>query len=140
MALKNGLPEEAEQYLREAIALDPEYMEAVLALISVFGQQERHEDVIELFETLQQNDFEWSTLYPFAAEAYENLELYDRAYEFYRLAYNDFKEDATFLEKYVYFLLEEGKRSEAREVLGQLINIQPGEPEWQEKLETLEFE
>lgn len=140
MALKNGLPEEAEQHLREAIALDPEYMEAVLALISVFGQQERHEDVIELFETLQQNDFEWSTLYPFAAEAYENLELYDRAYEFYRLAYNDFKEDATFLEKYVYFLLEEGKRSEAKEVLGQLINIQPGEPEWQEKLETLEFE
>ena len=52
--------------------------------------------MIELFETLQQNDFEWSTLYPFAAEAYENLELYDRAYEFYRLAYNDFKEDATF--------------------------------------------
>ena len=39
MALKNGLPEEAEQHLREAIALDPEYMEAVLALISVFGQQ-----------------------------------------------------------------------------------------------------
>ncbi len=140
MALKNSLPVEAEQYLREAIALDPEYMEAVLALISVLGQQERNEDVIELFETLQQNDFEWSTLYPFAAEAYENLELYDRAYEFYRLAYNDFKEDATFLEKYVYFLLEEGKRSEAKVVLEQLINIQPGEPEWQEKLEALEFE
>jgi len=140
MALKNSLPIEAEQYLREAIALDPEYMEAVLALISVLGQQERNEDVIELFETLQQNDFEWSTLYPFAAEAYENLELYDRAYEFYRLAYNDFKEDATFLEKYVYFLLEEGKRSEAKVILEQLINIQPGEPEWQEKLEALEFE
>ncbi len=140
MALKNSLPVDAEQYLREAIALDPEYMEAVLALISLLGQQERNEDVIELFETLQQNDFEWSTLYPFAAEAYENLELYDRAYEFYRLAYNDFKEDATFLEKYVYFLLEEGKRSEAKVVLEQLMNIQPGEPEWQEKLEALEFE
>ncbi|XRD26218.1 tetratricopeptide repeat protein [Lysinibacillus fusiformis] len=140
MALKNSLPVDAEQYLREAIALDPEYMEAVLALISVLGQQERNEDVIELFETLQQNDFEWSTLYPFAAEAYENLELYDRAYEFYRLAYNDFKEDAIFLEKYVYFLLEEGKRSEAKVVLEQLMNIQPGEPEWQEKLEALEFE
>ncbi len=140
MALKNGLTDEAENYLREAIALDPEYMEAVLALISVLTQQERSEDVIELFETLQQNDFEWSTLYPFAADAYANLELYDRAYEFYRLAYTDFKEDATFLEKYVYFLLEEGKRSEAKEVLGQLIRVQPGEPEWQEKLESLEFE
>ncbi len=140
MALKNGLQAEAEQHLREAIALDPEYMEAVLALISVLAQQERSEDVIELFEALQQNDFEWSTLYPFAANAYENLELYDRAYEFYRLAYNDFKEDATFLEKYVYFLLEEGKRLEAKEVLGHLIAIQPGETEWQEKLEALEFE
>lgn len=140
MALKNGLPAEAEQYLREAVALDPEYMEAVLTLISILAQQERFEDVIELFETLQQNDFEWSALYPFAAEAYENLELYDRAYEFYSLAYNDFKEDAAFLEKYVYFLLEEGKRSEAKEVLGQLIAIQPGETEWQEKLESLEFE
>ncbi|WP_341302309.1 tetratricopeptide repeat protein [Lysinibacillus sp. FSL H8-0500] len=140
MALKNSLPEEAEQHLREAIALDPEYMEAVLALIAIFGQQERHEDVIELFETLQQNDFEWSALYPFAAAAYENLELYDRAYEFYRLAYNDFKEDATFLEKYVYFLVEEGKRLEAKEVLEQLLRIQPGEPAWQELLETLEFE
>ncbi len=140
MALKNALPNEAESYLREAIALDPEYMEAVLTLISILTQQERFEDVVELFETLQKNDFEWNTLYPYAADAYANLELYDRAYEFYRLAYTDFKEDAAFLEKYVYFLLEEGKRSEVKEVIGYLIKLQPGEPQWQEMLEGLELE
>ncbi|CAM5535307.1 Tetratricopeptide repeat protein OS=Lysinibacillus sphaericus OX=1421 GN=LS41612_15510 PE=4 SV=1 [Lysinibacillus sphaericus] len=134
------MPNEAESYLREAIALDPEYMEAVLTLISILTQQERFEDVVELFETLQKNDFEWNTLYPYAADAYANLELYDRAYEFYRLAYTDFKEDAAFLEKYVYFLLEEGKRSEVKEVIGHLIKLQPGEPQWQEMLEGLELE
>lgn len=137
MALKNSLPQEAEGYLREAIALDPEYMEAVLALMSVLANQERYEDVIELFETLQKNDFEWDALYPFIGEAYANLEQYDRAYEFYRLAYTEFKEDATFLEKYVYFLLEDGKRTEAREIVEQLIALHPGEPQWEEMLESL---
>ena len=140
MALKNSLPTEAENYLREAIALDPEYMEAILALMSVLSNQERDEDIIELFESLQKNDFEWVALYPFAAAAYANLEQYDCAYEFYSLAYTEFKEDATFLEKYLYFLLDDGKRMEAKGVVEQLIALQPGELQWQEMLESLEFE
>ncbi|MEG0258942.1 MAG: tetratricopeptide repeat protein [Lysinibacillus sp.] len=140
LALKNNLPIEAENYLREAIALDPEYMEAVLVLISIFTKQERSEDVIELFETLQTNDFEWTTLYPFAAEAYSKLEAYERAYEFYRLAYTDHIDDVDFLEKFSYFLLEEGKRKEAKEVLQKLSVLQPAEPQWVEMLENLEIE
>ena len=50
MALKNSIPTEAIGYLSEAIALDPEYMEAILVLMSVLAQQERYEDVIELYE------------------------------------------------------------------------------------------
>lgn len=140
MALKNSLPADAENYLREAVALDPEYMEAILALMSVLSNQDRDEDIIELFESLQKNDFEWVALYPFTAAAYANLEQYDRAYEFYRLAYTEFKEDAIFLEKYLYFLLDDGKRTEARGIVEQLIALQPGEPQWQEMLESLEFE
>lgn len=140
MALKNSLPADAENYLREAVALDPEYMEAVLALMSVLSNQDRDEDIIELFESLQKNDFEWVALYPFTAAAYANLEQYDRAYEFYSLAYTEFKEDATFLEKYLYFLLDDGKRTEARGIVEQLIALQPGEPQWQEMMESLEFE
>ena len=138
MALKNGATDLAEQHLREAVALDPEYMEAILTLMALLSKQERSEDVIELFEELGKNDFEWTTLYPFAAEAYSKLEDYERAYEFYRLAYTDNKEDVAFLEKFVYFLLEEGKRNEAREILEQLLMLQPAEAQWMEMLDSLD--
>lgn len=138
MALKNGKPEEAEEYLRQAIALDPEYMEAILTLMSLLSQQERDEDVIDLFEELQKNEFEWTTLYPFVAQSYANMEQFARAYEFYRLAYNENKEDVLLLEKFVFFLLEEGKRQEAREILEQLLVLQPAEAEWLELLDSLD--
>lgn len=138
MALKNSVPEEAEQHLREAIALDPEYMEAILTLMSLLSKQDRDDDVIELFEALQKNDFDWTTLYPFVAQSYANIEEFERAYEFYRLAYNDNKEDVEFLEKYVYFLLEEGKRQEAKEIVEQLLQLQPAEAHWIEMLDSLD--
>ena len=45
-------------------------MEAILILMSIYAQHERHEDVIELFEALQNKDFDWTALYPYVAEAY----------------------------------------------------------------------
>lgn len=138
MALKNGFFDETEQHLREAIALDPEYMEATITLMSLFFSQHRDKEVVELFEELENNDFDWSTLYPFVAQSYANIEQFERAYEFYRLAYNENKEDTSLLEKYVYFLLEEGKRQEAKEVLQQLLLLQPTETHWIELLESLD--
>jgi len=138
MALKNNVSDEAEQHLREAIALDPEYMEAILTLMSLLSKQERDEDVVELFEELKKNDFDWTTLYPFVAQSYANIEEFERAYEFYHLAYNDNKEDTDFLEKFAYFLLEEGKRQEAREIVEQLLQLQPAEELWIEMLDSLD--
>lgn len=138
IAIKNGIPVEAEKYLRQAIALDPEYMEAILTLMSLLANKERHKDVIELFEELQTNDFDWSTLYAFVADAYNKEEQYDRAYEFYKLAYTECKEDVVLLEKFTYFLLEEGKRQEAKEMVEQLIRLQPTESQWLELLESID--
>lgn len=135
MALKNSLPEEAIHYLQEAIALDPEYMEAVLVLMSVYSTEERYEDVIELYEHVKRDEFDWSALYPFVAEAYNKEEQFDKAYEIYALAYNDFKEDVEFLEKYCYFLLEEGKQHEAKQVVEQLMQLQPAEQQWVDLLD-----
>lgn len=137
MALKIGKSNEAENYLRQAIALDPEYMEATLTLISFFHSKERDEDVIDLIETVSQNQDDWSALYPFAAESYARKENYQRAYEFYSLAYTDHKEDPLFMEKYAYFLLEEGKRLEALEISKQLALLQPDEERWQDLIESL---
>lgn len=138
MALKNGLEQEAIEHLQKAIELDPEYMEAIYVLMSIYSHQEDYEKVIELYENIRQEDFEWSSLYPFVAQAYQQTEQYGRAYEIYHLAYNDFKEDTMFLEKYCYFLIEYGKREEAKRVIERLIALDPSVPEWQDLLYTLE--
>lgn len=138
MALKNSLPEEAISHLRQAIALDPEYMEAILVLMSIYHQREEVDEIIELYENLQQEDFDWISLYPFVADAYAKNEQYERAYEIYKVAYNELKDDPTFLENYCYFLIEYGKPHEARKIVERLIQLQPTEVQWLDLLETLE--
>jgi len=135
ISLKLGKVKEAETFLREAIALDPEYMDAIFILSSLYSTEEKDEELVELYETLKQEHFEWSAMYPFLATAYERLELYEKAYEFYQLAYTEHIEDVPFLEKYVYFLLEEGKRAEAKEVVLILQKLQPENSEWFEMFE-----
>nr|WP_240793406.1 tetratricopeptide repeat protein [Psychrobacillus vulpis] len=135
ISLKLGRVKEAESFLREAIALDPEYMDAIFTLTSLFSTEEQDEELIDLYETLKQDQFEWSSMYPFLAYAYDRLEFYEKAYEFYKLAYTEHKEDAPFLEKYVYFLLEDGKREEALEVVSILQKLQPENSTWFEMSE-----
>ncbi|RHW40152.1 tetratricopeptide repeat protein [Lysinibacillus yapensis] len=138
IALKNNLPVDAVRYLQQAIALDPEYMEAILVLMSIFANEERYEEIIELYEELIRNDFNWSSLNPLVADAYAKEEQYERAYEIYKSAYNDFKDEPSFLGKYCYFLIEEGKREEAREIVQRLIALEPTEQQWLDLLYTLE--
>lgn len=130
ISLKLGRVKEAESFLREAIALDPEYMDAIFTLTSLFATEERDEELIELYEELKKENFEWSSMYPFLAAAFNRLEIYEKAYEFYKLAYTELKDDAQFLEKYVYFLLEDGKREEAKEVVSLLKELQPENSTW----------
>jgi len=137
LALKLGRTTEAEEHLRQAITLDPEYMEATITLVSYLHAEEKDEEVIELVELISHNQDDWSALYPFAADAYAKEENFERAYEFYSLAYTDHKEDPVFMEKYAYFLLEEGKRVEALEISKQLAILQPNEERWQEVIESL---
>ena len=138
MALKNKKPDEAVEFLTEAIALDPEYMEAILVLMSVYSTQENYDEIISLYEHLQQNEFEWVTLYPFVANAYNEVEQFEKAYEIYKLAYNEFKEDVEFLEKYCLFLVEDGKRDEAKVIAQKLVELQPTEQQWHDLLERFE--
>lgn len=136
LALKRGRPDEAESHFNEAVALDPEYMDAIHALISLFDHQERNDEIIEMIKELREEARDWPSLYPYAAAAYEREEHYGEAYEFYRLAYNDFREDPQFLEKFALFLLDEGKRDEAIELIKQLAVLMPDDPRWSSFLET----
>ncbi|WP_339215754.1 tetratricopeptide repeat protein [Solibacillus sp. FSL W8-0372] len=138
MAIKNSMIQEATEYLHEAIALDPEYMEAILILMSVYSTEQRFEEIIALYEQLQQNEFEWVSLYPFVANAYNEEEQFEKAYEIYKEAYTEFKDDVEFLEKYYLFLVEDGKREEAKKVVERLVQLQPSEQQWTDLLERFE--
>ncbi|RDU36353.1 hypothetical protein DRW41_12505 [Neobacillus piezotolerans] len=137
LALKLGRQDEAEQFLREAIALDPGFTEAALILNKLLLHQERYEDVIELIEAVEivehaEPQFHWD-----AALAFENLEDYVRAMESYAAAYPYFKNNENFLNDYGYFLIEEGKTADAAEVFKELLKRNPLNEEYADLVERL---
>ncbi|MCH4825134.1 tetratricopeptide repeat protein [Planococcus halocryophilus] len=130
LALKLGKVDEGVEHLRQAIALDPEYMEAIYTLVSYFHAQEQDDEVLELAEMVVESGDDWAGLYPMVAEAYERTENYKQATVYYEKAYSSFKDDVVFLKKYALFLIEEGKRERALEIIKELQVLEPENPEW----------
>lgn len=137
IALKLGNTEKAEQYLREAIALDPGFTEAALTLNKLFFHDERYEDVIDLIKALDTDEEEEPQFLWDAALAYQRLEEYSNALDKYESAYTFFKDNETFLHDYGYFLLEEGKSDRAAEIFKQLLKSDPTNTDYLDLLERL---
>lgn len=136
-ALKLQDPEQAEQYLKEALVLDPEYIDALITLASLYDQQEEDDKLIELLNYAEADQLDIPLLQSFLASAYERSEAYEEAYEMYAKAYDGMKEDAGFLDQYARFLLEEGKHADALRVIRQLTAVAPHEAEgWAAYLEA----
>jgi tetratricopeptide (TPR) repeat protein len=137
IAIKLANPELAEQYFREALALDPGFTEAALTLNKLFFQQERYEDVIDLISQLDFVDDEEPQLLWDSALAYEKLEEYSYALDKYESAYTFFKNNEAFLNDYGYFLIEEGKNDLAAEIFKQLQKGDPTNGEYADLLDRL---
>jgi tetratricopeptide (TPR) repeat protein len=140
IALKLGKPDQAEEYLRTAIGVDPGYVEALLTLTKLLLHQERYEDVIECIdEAMKQGEydpqFEWDL-----ARAKHQLEMYSDALKHYQEAYTFFKNEVDFLEEYAYFLIEEGDRATAKQLFKQILQIDPTHTEAAEMVLQLEDE
>ncbi|KMJ59746.1 hypothetical protein AB685_02455 [Bacillus sp. LL01] len=132
VAMKQQNVAEAERLLREAIAIDPGYVEAALTLTKIFLQEERYEDVIDCLQELikfgeTDPQYDWDL-----AVAYQKTEKYSDALNHYRHAYTSFKDDSSFLYDYAHFLLEEGKREEAKPLFEKLIQLDPTNIELQD--------
>ncbi|MDF2902588.1 MAG: hypothetical protein K0S25_226 [Bacillus sp. (in: firmicutes)] len=137
IALKLGEEEKAEKLLREAIALDPGFMDAVLTLNKLFLHQERYEDVLDLVKQVELvNEIEPQLLWD-EAIAYQYLEDYSQALNKYQLAYTYFKDQQEFLTNYGYFLIEEGKMIQAVEIFSELLKKDPSNTEYQELIDRL---
>ncbi len=135
--LKLGKEDQAEQYFREALALDPGYTEAALTLNKLFLKQEQYRQVIELISSLEtlgeeEPQFLWDGAY-----AYQMLEEYPKALDKYETAYTFFKNNEVFLTDYGYFLIEEGKNARAAEIFKQLLKKDPSNEEYLDLLQRL---
>ncbi|MCM3566795.1 lipopolysaccharide assembly protein LapB [Neobacillus mesonae] len=137
IALKLGMEEEAENYLRESIVLDPEYLDAILTLNKLFLQQERFEEVLNLITELNLMSEDEPQLLWDAAAAYAGIEEFSRALDKYESAYTYFKNNETFLLDYGYFLIEEGKNDLAAEIFKQVLIKDPTNTEVLDLLERL---
>lgn len=138
-ALKLGLPFEAEEHLQQAIALDPEYIDAIVTLASIYSERKEDEKLLTLLTDLNEEQMDIPLLSAFKAYALEREEQYVHAYVSYSKAYAGMKDDPSFLDNYARFLLDEGKRDEAIEVVKTLVKLVQHE-EWTAFLETLNDE
>ena len=140
VAIKVGQIHIAENLLRESLAIDPGHIEAAITLSHIFLQDERYDDVVDLITEIKKYgeddpQFEWNL-----ARAYHQKEEYTQALKHYDLAYTFFKDQRDFLHEYGYFLLEEGKRQQAREVFQEILKHDPSNVEIDEILLQLEDE
>ncbi|WP_106497412.1 tetratricopeptide repeat protein [Lentibacillus sp. Marseille-P4043] len=124
--------EESEKWIREAIALDPDYKEAILFLVEFFKAKENHSAIVELLEQIKKSGaddplYEWEL-----ARAYEKTESYNDALNHYQEAYNNLNQDSEFLKEYAYFLTEEGRIAEALPIFKTYLTQQPEDYEVEE--------
>ncbi|SES80448.1 Tetratricopeptide repeat-containing protein [Oceanobacillus limi] len=137
LAHKLGHDVESESFVRQAIALDVDYKEAVLFLIELLKEKEKHEEIVELvLETKRTGAddpiYEWEV-----ARAYNEIESFKDALNHYKEAYNSLQHDSDFLKEYGYFLVEEGRKKEATQVFDEYLALQPLDETIREYVERL---
>lgn len=139
VALKMKHNQEAIEMLKEALALDPGYIEAALTLTNYYNATGNFEETIDtLTEIMTKYDefdpkFHWNL-----AKAYHQTEQYLDALNHYQSAYTFFKEDIDFLHEYAFFMLEEGDRKKAKELFEKVLELDRTNDEIQEILMQLE--
>lgn len=129
MAITLGKYEEAEAYLREALSLDPAYIDAAVTLGRFLRSHSKYEEIIELVEEINKygdipSELEWNL-----ANAKNQLEFYDDALKHYRHAYTSLRSNIDFLEEYGYALLEDGNRARASVIFKELLKLEPSHAE-----------
>ncbi|MRH42410.1 tetratricopeptide repeat protein [Aquibacillus halophilus] len=137
LARKLGHREDSYQLVREAVAIDPGFKEAVLFLIENYKEEHNLDAIIELLTHLidlgeEDANYNWEL-----AKAYNEIESYDDALNHYKDAYNNFKDDTDFLKEYGYFLIEEGRIDEAKATFSRYLTIEPTDNEVAEYVSRL---
>ena len=124
----------AENYLLTAKEDAEDTEEILLRLATIYLEQERSEDILDL-----QNDEPENLLTKWMiARSYQEMDDLDTAYEHYQELAGDLKDNPEFLEHYIYLLRELGYFEEAKVNAQTYLKLVPDDVQMQELYERLQ--
>ena len=123
----------AENYLLTAKEDAEDMEEILLRLATIYLEQERYEDIIDLQSEEPENLLtKWMI-----ARSYQEMDDLATAYELYQELAGDLKDNPEFLEHYIYLLRELGYFEEAKVNAQAYLKLVPDDVQMQELFETL---
>ena len=123
----------AENYLFIAKEDAEDTEEILLRLATIYLEQERYEDILDLQSEEPENLLtKWMI-----ARSYQEMDDLDTAYEHYQELAGDLKDNPEFLEHYIYLLRELGYFEEAKVNAQAYLKLVPDDVQMQELYETL---
>ena len=123
----------AENYLLTAKEDAEDTEEILLRLATIYLEQERYEDILDLQSEEPENLLtKWMI-----ARSYQEMDDLDTAYELYKELAGDLKDNPEFLEHYIYLLRELGYFEEAKVNAQAYLKLVPDDVQMQELFETL---
>ncbi|CVN76966.1 TPR domain protein [Streptococcus pneumoniae] len=123
----------AENYLLTAKEDAEDTEEILLRLATIYLEQERYEDILDLQSEEQENLLtKWMI-----ARSYQEMDDLDTAYEHYQELTGDLKDNPEFLEHYIYLLRELGHFEEAKVHAHTYLKLVPDDVQMQELFERL---
>ena len=123
----------AENYLLTAKADAEDTEEILLRLATIYLEQERYEDILDLQSEEPENLLtKWMI-----ARSYQEMDDLDTAYGLYQELAGDLKDNPEFLEHYIYLLRELGYFEEAKVNAQAYLKLVPDDVQMQELFETL---
>ena len=123
----------AENYLLTAKEDADDTEEIILRLATIYLEQERYEDILDLQSDEPENLLtKWMI-----ARSYQEMDDLDTAYEHYQGLAGDLKDNPEFLEHYIYLLRELGYFEEAKVNAQTYLKLVPDDVQMQELFERL---
>ena len=123
----------AENYLLTAKEDAEDTEEILLRLATIYLEQERYEDILDLQSDEPENLLtKWMI-----ARSYQEMDYLDTAYEYYQELAGDLKDNPEFLEHYIYLLRELGYFEEAKVNAQAYLKLVPDDVQMQELIERL---
>lgn len=123
----------AENYLLTAKEDAEDTEEILLRLATIYLEQERYEDILDLQSEEPENLLtKWMI-----ARSYQEMDDLDTAYEYYQELTGDLKDNPEFLEHYIYLLRELGHFEEAKVHAHTYLKLVPDDVQMQELFERL---